>query len=311
MYYYMIKNNKFIIQPEKEITKCAPSKTFSENSCFTLESLQKLAEAYNNENGAKQIKITNSKSKLINDLSNRIVECGSDQLCWLDVEWVKNIKDYEIHKNTFRPQGPQGRFKWLSTTNINDIVFQYEDKYSEFKFLGAVPYDFENLEQLGISDINFDELLLLNKYKIGMVINLDEHWKKGSHWVGLYANLKTSEIYYFDSYGYKPKNYICNFVKKIALWSYNKYYRNTQEGGSDETSDTESQFMKSTKNKYEKIMNIDYNKNRHQFKSSECGVYSVNFILRLLKGESFNNICNNITPDDKVNKCRDVYFRFN
>ena len=57
-------------------------------------------------------------------------------------------------------------------------------------------------------------------------------------------------------------------------------------------------------------MIISYNKIRHQFKNSECGVYSVNFILRLLKGELFDNICSNITTDDQVNECRKVYFRF-
>jgi hypothetical protein len=68
--------------------------------------------------------------------------------------------------------------------------------------------------------------------------------------------------------------------------------------------------MRPNKNKYEESMNIDYNKTRHQFKNSECGVYSVNFILRMLKGESFENICSNITSDDKVNECRKQYFRF-
>jgi hypothetical protein len=34
----------------------------------------------------------------------------------------------------------------------------------------------------------------------------------------------------------------------------------------------------------------------------------MNFILRLLKGESFFDITNNITKDDDVNKCREVYF---
>ena len=54
---------------------------------------------------------------------------------------------------------------------------------------------------------------------------------------------------------------------------------------------------------------INYNNIRHQFGGSECGVYSINFILRLLKGEEFNGIIKNITLDDEVNKCRKVYFQ--
>jgi len=307
----MSSNKKFI--SDNEVSKCAPSKTFSEGSCFTIESLQKLANAYNREVGEdsnKQILITNSKTNLIKELSNRISECKNDQLCWLNVDWIQNIKDNEIHKNTFRPIGPQARFKWLNTTNINEIMVQYQGKYPNFKFLGAVPYDFEELEQLNIGNINFDELINQNINKIGLVINFDEHWRSGSHWVGLYANLAKNQIYYFDSYGGKPKNKISKFVKKIALWCYKRHYLNEQEGGSDSDIDTESEFMKNTKNKYEKKMDIEFNKNRHQFKNSECGVYSVNFILRLLKGETFNEICSVITPDDKVNECRKTYFRF-
>jgi hypothetical protein len=54
---------------------------------------------------------------------------------------------------------------------------------------------------------------------------------------------------------------------------------------------------------------VRYNKKQHQFKNSECGVYSINFIIRLLKGETFNEITENITKDDEMNNCRNVYFR--
>ena len=61
-------------------------------------------------------------------------------------------------------------------------------------------------------------------------------------------------------------------------------------------------------NIYLKDFDIRYNKIRHQFKNSECGVYSMNFIIRLLNGESFNAITQNITKDDDMNECRKVYF---
>ncbi len=298
--------------PNDEEMKCAPSKKFTEGTCFSLDSLKKLAHVYNREVGMdsnKLISIKNSKTKMLKELSDRIAECGADQLCWLNVEWIKNIRDNEIHKNTFRPVGPQAKFKWLNTTNINEIMIQYENKYNDFKFLGAVPYDFQTLEQLGIGKMNFDELIDQNIHKIGLVINFDEHWKNGSHWVGLYANLAKDQIYYFDSYGGKPKSKICSFVKKLALWCYTRHHLKIQDGGTIDI-ETESQFMKNEQNKYEEKMDIQFNKDRHQFKTSECGIYSVNFILRLLKGETFDQICSNITPDDTVNECRKTYFRF-
>jgi hypothetical protein len=300
---------------EKEYTKCAPSKQYTDGSCFTIKSLQKIVEAHNRwvgGNSNRLIKISDSKEELVTELTNRITNCGDNQLCWLDIDWIKQIKDYDIHNNTFRPKGPQGRFKWLSTTNINDIVGQYEKKYTDFKFLGAVPLDFEDLDVLGIGNLDLDQLYNSGKKKIGIVINLDEHWKSGSHWVGLYANIESNDIFYFDSYGIPPEDKITMFVKKLALWCYKRNKLGIQYGSSNdkELLDTESIFMRDKKNKYEEKMNITFNKRRHQFKNSECGVYSVNFILRLLKGESFTNICDNITTDDQVNECRKTYFRF-
>jgi hypothetical protein len=310
-----MSSKDIFVADSNEYQKCAPSKQYSNGSCFTIDSLKKIANAYNNymgEDHNKKITIGNSKQKLVEELTDRISQCKGDQLCWLDVDWIKKIKDIDIHKNTFRPKGPQGRFKWLSTTNINDIAKQYEDKYSDFSFLGAVPYDFEELDQLGIGNMNLDELTDQGKFKIGLVINMDEHWKQGSHWVGLYADLKQNQIFYFDSYGLKPKKRICKYVGKLALWCYKRHTLNIQKGGQDDDKylDTETLFMKSNPNKYEKELNINYNRKRHQFKSSECGIYSVNFILRLLNGETFDNICNNVTVDDMVNQCRKVYFRF-
>lgn len=329
-------SNKDYFIPNDEHLKCAPSKSYTDKSCFTFEALVKMAKAYNNHsesNNLTPIQTENvSKQYLVDSLSNVITNCKSkSQLCWLEQSWIKQIVDNDIHKNTFRPLGPQGRFKWLSTTNINDIMIQYENKYLDFKFLGAVPYDFYELPQLGIRTLNFDKLYEKTK-RFGMVINLDEHYKRGSHWVSLYADLSKNQVYYFDSYGIKPKNRICEYVKKIVGWLYNRKILNidpmqklseqknseqkmSEQKISEEISlnfDTESKFMGRTKNKYEQIKSFDiaYNKIRHQFKNSECGVYSVNFILRLLNGKTFNEICLNPTSDDKINECRDVYFRF-
>ena len=54
---------------------------------------------------------------------------------------------------------------------------------------------------------------------------------------------------------------------------------------------------------------IRYNKIRHQFSNSECGVYSMNFIIRLLHGETFDTIVENVTKDEAMNACRGAYFR--
>ena len=51
-----------------------------------------------------------------------------------------------------------------------------------------------------------------------------------------------------------------------------------------------------------------YNKVRHQFKNSECGVYSMHFIINLLEGKTFEDVTKNIIKDDDMLKNRDLYY---
>ena len=45
-----------------------------------------------------------------------------------------NEEDFDvIAKNTFRPDGPNGRFEWLNTIHIDDTMKQYENKHPDFK----------------------------------------------------------------------------------------------------------------------------------------------------------------------------------
>ena len=286
--------------------KCAPSKKFKDGSCFNLKSLKLIAENYNKSNKDK-IQISDDKSSLVNSLEKKLNDKCNEQTCWLRLDFVKAMEDPEILENTFRPEGPQKRYEWLSTTDINDVVAQYQAKHKDFLFLGAVPADFEELPILGISNIDFAELEKEGKLKIGMVINLDEHNKGGSHWVGLFTDLEKGEIYYFDSFGKKPYKKTRKFINKIVKYIYKKKFNNSLK-----INDVIEKFKGGSDDKVVKnISNLDirYNTKQHQFNNSECGVYSINFVVRLVGGETFDQITNNITKDDKMNECRETYFR--
>lgn len=295
--------------PDQEYKKCAPSIAFLEGSCFSLKELQYIAKSYNkylkNQKVTdinRYITLTDSKMNLVSELSDKIRECDSDQLCWL--KWAPN----NTEKNTFRPKGPTNKSQWLSTTDINNILDQYEKKYDGFISLGAVPIDFWKLNLLSSrKNLNLDEMCKDGINKLGIVINLDEHWQGGSHWVALFADLKNNRIYFSDSYGVKPVKRIIDFIKTISVWCYKRNILNSD----DNNLNTESSFLTSEPNKYEKVMDIRYNQTRHQRGNSECGVYSVNFILRLLKGDTFDEIISKRIPDSFVqDECRKTYFRF-
>lgn len=274
--------------------KCAPKHKFEENSCIPLHMLIKMAEAYNIVDKSNPIRLLISletlnpkkyKKYLINEFIKRLSKVCNNQQCWIKQEFIKkmNIDDsYYLKKKVFRPKGPNGQFTWLNTFNINDVMEQYEDKYPEFKFFGAVPIDFDELSQIELSsDYNYDDLIKKGIYKIGVVFNLDEHNKPGSHWVAAYCNLKDGQVYYFDSYGYKPEKRIRKFLRSVAKYVQNKT-------GKDPI--------------------VNFNRVRHQYDSYDCGVYSINFIQRLLDGETFEGITENNTLDKEMNKKRNDYF---
>jgi hypothetical protein len=52
-----------------------------------------------------------------------------------------------------------------------------------------------------------------------------------------------------------------------------------------------------------------YNNKRHQFGHSECGVYSMNYILQRLKGKTPADLTNNIIKDKVMNEMRKYLYR--
>lgn len=270
--------------------KCAPGKSFKDGSCFTLENLIEIGENFNKTFPNKSFQIRRDKKYLLRNLTSRMKEkydCDN-QICWINTSFVKNIKNSDISHFTFRPNGPRGKYDWLSTSDIDKVMTQYESKYKNFKFLGAVPYDFEDLSYLDTYNFNVEKARKEGKTKIGMVVNLDTHDKDGSHWVAFYSDLKSKQVYFFDSFAKQPGSRIKKFAQKF-------FYEFNGGGTSN----------------YNSEKNIMYNKTRHQFSNSECGVYSMNFIIRLLHGETFNDITQNITKDTDMNACRKSYFRNN
>lgn len=288
--------NSSEINPKNEKDyRCAPSLNFEHGSCIPLDIFIEMAITYNDTYDDK-IRLSSKletlnpakyKKFLVKQFNEKFKNSCDNQRCWLKQSYLKNLNintQNKLKNNIFRPKGPQGKFTWLNTLNIDGVMKQYEEKYKTFKFLGAVPADFEDLEFYGIKDLDFDKLIKDGKTKIGMVMNLDEYGKSGSHWVSLFSDLEKGKIYYSDSYGIKPEKRFRRFMRKIARYCRDK--------------------LLIPENK----LKVDYNKTRHQKGNSECGVYSINFILRLLKGDSFYDITSNRIPDTAVNKCRNVYF---
>ena len=125
-------------------TKCAPTSKYEDGSCISTDVLIEMAKAYNTENENKiEINTTQStlhpnsyKKYLLNEFSNRLKNVCNRQTCWVKQKFTKHMNNAmkeELQKKTFRPIGPFGKFEWLNTININEVLGQYEYKYNDFK----------------------------------------------------------------------------------------------------------------------------------------------------------------------------------
>jgi len=287
--------------------RCAPSKgKYDGVTCLSVDGLVALANAYNNKHSDK-IKLSNKlhtlnptkyKGYLVEQFESRLSNICDDQKCWVEQPFAEEMgkaMQWEMKRNTWRPDGPKGRYTWLNTFNINLVMEQYESSHKGFKFLGAVPVDFEEInypvekEDFGFSEMDLNKMCDAGYKKLGVVFNLDEHDQGGSHWVAGYIDIDGGKVYYFDSYGEEPDRRIRSFLRKC--------YKGCKQmtGGKIDVRRTT-------------IDDILVNDIRHQYKNSECGVYSINFIVRLLEGDTFDNIIKSKVDDETMNKNRKVYF---
>lgn len=277
--------------------QCAPGREFEAGSCISLVVLEGMTDAYNIGTESKDkivvsknLSVLNPKKYklyLVHQLDKRMGDRCETQKCWSTQDFIRHMDKaarQELLKYTFRPDSLQGRFDWLSTFDINDSMGQYERKYKGFKFYGANPMDFADLPQSEINGANYGELYKSGIAKLGIIINLDEHYKSGSHWVAMYTDLQKGHILYFDSFGVKPEKRIRSLMRQQSRYL------------------TEGRGMKLSD------IRVDYNKTQHQKLNTECGVYSMNFLIRMARGDDFDKLCNNAVSDEEINKCRKVYF---
>jgi hypothetical protein len=261
--------------------KCKKCKT-----CFDKSSLVKIAKAYNSQNKKKIIIDNRSSTSIWNQLRSAMAKDCENEWCWIDQDFVKKLGNKKILKETFIPKMPaewkKNKYTWLTTTDINAVMKQYEDVYNNFSFFGPVPVDCPNGIHCELSNIDPLKLHKGGLTKIGIIFNLDYHYQSGSHWVALVIDTSSNpySIDYFDSYGEKPHNLITKFMSQIE----NKI------------------------NKGNKTIKI-YNDKRHQHGHSECGVYSMNYILQRLKGRSPYELTKRIIKDSVMNEMRKYLYR--
>jgi hypothetical protein len=256
-----------------------------ENTCFSYDDLKNIAIEYNKLNPNKKIKISKNKARLYERIKKAMKNVCNNEFCIGD----KFLPKHKIN-DIFRPTKPihwyKNKREWLSTTDINFVMKQYQDVYKDFLYIGTFPMDFSskvNNVCIGKSLCDFNiKKDLKNKKRFGFVLNTDYNDQSGSHWIAIYCNtnkkLKNYGIYYYNSTANVPTIEVKNFFSIIK-----------------------SQIKD---DKFE----INYNKIQKQFKNSECGMFSMLFLIQCLKNIPFKKICKIMPKDDEINRLRDVLY---
>ena len=267
--------------------KCSHHKTNTSKTCFSKNSLLKIAKAFNQHNPNDQIKTSASKIELWNNLRIALSKnCLDDEKCWTEQNFMKNAKNDEINHFTFKPKYPSSwdinKHTWLNSLDIYYLMKQFERKYKDFVFFGPVPSDCPTSFQCELSSMNpLDLQKKQNINKIGIIYNLDKHDQEGSHWTAVFIDTPNKEINYYDSYGEKPPNIIFKFMKTM----FQQFNNNEQD------------------------VSLIFNNKRHQYGGSECGIYSIFFILQRLEGATMYDIYNKNIQDRDMNDLRFLLYR--
>jgi hypothetical protein len=282
---------------------CSPmveGQTVSEDTCYTSAALTKIKEAYNKNNTSNKIAATDP-NQVFEELKSKLSQCKKED-CWL--KQLPEAEQKYLDEHLFAPDQPDEWSKnsneWLSNVDIFKVLHQYETKYKNFKLFGPTPIDFdtrvpeENKKCVWeeLCTFSLEEQIQRKIDKIGVVFNLDKHDESGSHWTSMFIDIKERVIFYFDSAANDTPPEVLALVKKIR-----------NQG----------------KPLHMKFRYYDNLKHRHQSGNTECGMYSLFFIITMLTNKTefdtnmsmskkLNLFRRKKIPDKYVEKYRNVYF---
>jgi len=296
----------------KKQLPCSPfakANAVTPDSCLTPNTLMKIKHAYNASHsdtitGDDPVKIRNQIREKMQPKCS--VDLANEELCWLDNlgrnttgerdrssqnavhprvsnkrvgrgQALTTATKTELINKLFVPERPSEWSRepnaWLSNFDIAMVMEQYEVAYPTFKFIGPVSIDFaEPSAQTSqahskcvnpeLCTLTIRKLLDQKKSDVGVVLNLDTHDGPGTHWVSMFMRLTGPEpfLFYFNSTGEKEPPEIIAFRDKIqadhlaTVGKPLKYYSSKAE---------------------------------HQRSNTECGMYSLVFLVSMVARQQF------------------------
>jgi hypothetical protein len=278
---------------------CSPTQqSKDEYTCYNDSNLINIRNMWNKRNPDEAIR-SNSKKEIWSALQKKMKNVCDNEMCWLKQEFIDdgNISK-EMIENVFAPTSPKSWNKnpneWLSNFDLKKVMKQYEKKYDNFSFIGPSPIDFDQIEYgtkcvwNDLCHFKLKSFIDRGKTKIGIIFNTDPHTEGGSHWISTFINIPEGYIYFFNSTGESVPHEIKVLIDRIIAES--------------------KELVRTNVLKKELVFNQNYPK-QHQKGGTECGMYSLFFIVKLLTGELKPDYFNTEkVPDKKVEEFRKIFF---
>ena len=271
----------------------------------TAEKIMNVMEDIEGSNNNKDIKekFTIQKSNLHQNIAN-IIEHAMEVLdCKSQTELLNHPKIIEAlgmnavekeKEEHFKPAGPFDSTKLIHNKNIYNVLKQYEKAYPDFYAIDYHMIDFDEDPNSELNKLDFVKQVSSGKTRFGVIFNTDVHTGGGKHWFAIFFDFRNitkdinepSTINFFNSSGNHP-------VERLDVWLKNK--------------------MQELENKTGKsfVLKIISNK-RVQYGSTECGIYSMYFIIWCIKhpDKDIKEFMNQDLSDERMfRKVRQWLFR--
>ena len=226
------------------------------------------------------------------ELKRNMADVCDSERCWLRQHFMVGHVDSALKNYTFAPSAPASWKKtpdeWLTSLDIDRVMKQWERKHKEYMFIGPSPIDFDDKMTEGecvwneLCKFDLSKCIERGKKKIGIIFNLDPHYKSGSHWVAMYVDVAKRFVFYFDSNGDPAPRQVDILAQRIIDQGNNLG------------------------------INLEFIQNHpveHQRGNTECGIYTLYVLTQLLTGKKTNKcFMGERIPDEQMFALRKRYF---
>ena len=211
-----------------------------------------------------------------------------------DRELAGRLKSPDILRPEMPIEWKGSPHAWLSNFDIDEAMYQYSRLVPDFEYLGTMPVDFAEHNRTGKRCVKMcsakpAKRVYTNKQLGAVVVNLDVHTGKGTHWVALMLDCRDEahpKLLYYDPTGrspprrwYQQKSAFSVLLAAMPLAERSKAVHTAM-----------------------------YNTTRHQRRNSECGIFSMMVVDAMIAHVAFSDYCRGAINDDYAFKHRSIFY---